>query len=105
MGRRFRKNMPPMVAKAAKRMVSSYDTGKANIGLNSGLPPTTSGYSDKPSQAMKPIPVQKPVMPPAREKRGSLERGMPIAASRPWIGNDVSESQREYPASRTCSQA
>jgi hypothetical protein len=35
--------MPPMVAKAVKRIVSSYETGNANIGLKMGLPPTMSG--------------------------------------------------------------
>jgi hypothetical protein len=35
--------MPPMVAKAVKRIVSSYDTGKAKSGLKNGLPPTVSG--------------------------------------------------------------
>ncbi len=33
------------------------------------------------------MPVQNPVMPPASEKRGTIERLTPIALSRPWIGN------------------
>ena len=32
------------------------------------------------------MPVQKPVIPPASEKRGTIERLTPIALSRPWTG-------------------
>jgi hypothetical protein len=38
------------------------------------------------------MPVQKPVMPPASEIRGTLERPTPIALSSPWTGKGVMQS-------------
>ena len=88
------------------KIVSSYATGNANIGLNSGLPPTMSGIVHRAGEVDHGHPGDETDQcPPTREKRGTLDRRTPIAPSRPCTGHGVMQSQILKPASRTFSAA